>query len=96
MSFLLQPFYYAFSKRYFETLQTNKINIQLFEEEPIVMIDINFDNINIIEDYVSNNLLVVSNQIIKKVASDKSFLSEIECILSFNNEKYVMDDSYRD
>uniref|UniRef100_A0A6C0IRR2 Uncharacterized protein n=1 Tax=viral metagenome TaxID=1070528 RepID=A0A6C0IRR2_9ZZZZ len=105
MSFLLNPFYYAFSVNSIQKYQkqTNKKNkninkptILLDKEEPIVTIDINFDNIQIIEDYVTNNLLVnailnMNNTFIKRIASEKSIISEVECYGTFNNEKYSID-----
>jgi hypothetical protein len=99
MSFLLNPFYYAFSENFINKYQTIKkkkdITLLLDNEEPVITIDVNFDNIQIIEDYVTDNLLVdaiinlnENNIIIKRVVSEKSIISEIECLLSFNNEKY--------
>jgi hypothetical protein len=106
MSFLLNPFYYAFSLSFIEKYSRFKNDIVsnniITNEEPIVTIDINFDNILIIDDYTEicttnnellNNLITKTTNIIKRATSCKSILSEFEIEYSmseynFNSEVY--------
>jgi hypothetical protein len=109
MSFLLNSFYYSFSKNYIEKYKktknkknnnSDKRNISSNYEDPMITIDINFDTIQIIEDYIdyyaTNKLVdtILVNTSIKYVSSYKSIISdnyEIECHISnhhFSNDNY--------
>lgn len=112
MSFLLNSFYYSFSKNYIEkykktkntkSTKNNKLDKNIIVsncEDPIITIDINFDTIQIIENYtefyITNKLVdtILVNTSIKYVSSYKSIISdnyEIECHISnhhFSNDNY--------
>ncbi len=100
MSFLLNSFYYSFSlnfiEKYNQFKNDNNIisNNIISNEEPIVTIDINFDNILIIDDYIEicttnnellNNLIIKTTNIIKKATSCKSIISEFELEYSMSD-----------
>jgi len=89
MLFLLNSFYYSFSKNYIEKYNSKnkkeQINETTIVDDPIIIIDINFDNINIIDDYITNNELVdiIINNTIKRIPSHKSIISEFDIDYSF-------------
>lgn len=105
MSFLLYSFYYSFSKNYIEKYQKNKKfnkNNDINNEDPIITIDMNFDNTQIIDDYTEyyttnkllDSLLINTNKTIKYVSSFKSIVNdeyELDFYISnhnFSNDNY--------